>query len=313
MAARLVPQLRRRVGRTARSISGRLGATGLWEGASRSRPIQRNYESVGGRPRPGVIDLKEIPLQPWAQALLDARHARYLADEPYTRCKPSPAARSFGTAYGIELMNIPGTDRIYLFQTGGAHSYRVIYIDGRTHPTSVEPSAFGHSIGWWEGDTLFIDTVGIDESAWLERWAMPHTDRLHTIERVTRLDLNTLKYELTVDDPGAYTAQWTSGYTLRWTPNLETFEYSLSGEQLWPADDGRRRRRRDAHEPRRPLGAHSTNAGAFGSFACVAMSCSIQSSALFCLMNVSIFFLDAADCSALNSNVGVLPVARSSG
>ncbi|HEY6617725.1 MAG TPA: hypothetical protein VIZ32_24530, partial [Vicinamibacterales bacterium] len=207
---------------------------GLWEGAEPLATNPKNYESVGGRPRPGLVDLKEIPLQPWAQALLDARHARYLADEPYTRCKPSPAARSLGTAYGIELMNIPGTDRIYLFQTGGAHSYRVIYIDGRTHPTSVVPSAFGHSIGWWEGDTLVIDTVGIDESAWLERWAMPHTDRLHTIERVTRLDLNTLKYELTVDDPGAYTAQWTSGYTLRWTPNLETFEYICQENNYGP-------------------------------------------------------------------------------
>ena len=101
-------------------------------------------------------------------------------------------------------------------------------------PRHVEPSAFGHSIGWWEGDTLVIDTIGIDESAWLERWALPHTDRLHTIERVTRPDLNTLKYELTVDDPGAYTAPWTSGYTLRWTPNLETFEYVCQQNNYGP-------------------------------------------------------------------------------
>jgi hypothetical protein len=206
----------------------------LWEGAEPLATNPRNYESVAGRPRPGLVDLNAIPLQPWAQAVLDARHERFLADEPYTRCKPSPAARSFGTAYGIELLNIPGTDRIYLFQTGGAHSYRVVYIDGRSHPVTVEPSAFGHSIGWWEGDTLVIDTIGIDESAWLERWAMPHTDRLRTIERVTRLDLNTLKYELTVDDPGAYTAPWTSGYTLRWTPNVETFEYVCQQNNYGP-------------------------------------------------------------------------------
>jgi hypothetical protein len=210
------------------------GTTGLWEGAEPLATNPKNYESVAGRPRPGLVDLTVIPLQPWGQALLDARHARSLADEPYARCKPSPAARSFGTAYGIEVMNIPGTDRIYLFQTGGAHSYRVIYIDGRSHPATVEPSAFGHSIGWWDGDTLVIDTIGIDESAWLERWALPHTDRLHTIERVTRLDLNTLKYELTVDDPGAYTAPWTSGYTLRWTPNVETFEYVCQQNNYGP-------------------------------------------------------------------------------
>jgi hypothetical protein len=210
------------------------GATGLWEGAEPLATNPKNYETVAGRPRPGLVDLKDVPLQPWAEALLDARHARFLADEPYTRCKPSPAARSFGTAYGIELLNIPGTDRMYLFQTGGAHSYRVVYLDGRTHPARVEPGAFGHSIGWWEGDTLVIDTVGMDESAWFERWALPHTDRLHTIERVTRPDLDTLKYELTVDDPGAYTARWTSGYTLRWTPGLETFEYICQQNNYGP-------------------------------------------------------------------------------
>ena len=203
------------------------GATGLWDGAEPLATNPKNYETVAGRPRPGLVDLKEVPLQPWAKALLDERHARFLADEPYTRCKPSPAARSFGTAYGIELLNIPGSHRIYLFQTGGAHSFRVIYLDGRTHPARVEPSAFGHSIGWWERDTLVIDTIGIDESAWLERWGLPHTDKLHTIERVTRVDFNTLEYALTVDDPGAYTAPWTSGYTKRWSPNQETFDYAV--------------------------------------------------------------------------------------
>ena len=209
------------------------GQPGLWEGAEPLATNPKNYETVSGRPRPGLIDLEQVPLQPWAQALLDERHARFLADEPYTRCKPSPAARAFGTAYGVELLNIPGNP-IYLFQTGGAHSYRVIHMDGRTHPVNVSPSAFGHSIGWWEGDTLVIDTVAIDESAWVERWAMPHTSQLHTIERVTRLDFNTLKYELTVDDPGAYTAPWTSGYTKQWIPKQETFEYVCQQNNYGP-------------------------------------------------------------------------------
>ena len=210
------------------------GASGLWDGAEPLATIPKNYEMVAGRPRPGLVDLKDVPIQPWAQALVDARHARFLADEPYTRCKPSPAARSFGTAYGVELLNIPGTHRIYLFQTGGAHSYRVIYMDGRTHPVKPVPSAFGHSIGWWDGDTLVIDTIGFDESAWLERWGLPHTDRLHTIERVTRVDFNTMKYELTIDDPGAYTASWTSGYTKQWNSSQETFEYVCQENNYGP-------------------------------------------------------------------------------
>ena len=201
------------------------GQTGMWDGGEPLTTIPSNYERPGGQPRPGLVHLDTIPIQPWAKALLDVRHARFLADEPYTRCKPSPAARAFQTAYGIELLNLPGSGRIYLFQTGGAHSFRVIYMDGRSHPTIVEPSYFGHSIGWWDGDTLVIDTVGFNENAWLERWGMPHTARLRTVERVTRTDFNTLRYEITVDDPGAYTAPWTSGYTKRWNPGIEPFEY----------------------------------------------------------------------------------------
>jgi hypothetical protein len=166
-----------------------------------------------------------VPLQPWARALIALRNARALADEPYTRCKPSPGPRSFGTAYGVELLNLPGSNRVYLFMTGGSHSFRVIYMDGRTHPTNPEPSPFGHSIGWWEGDTLAIDTIGFNEGAWMDRYGMPHTDQLHMLERVTRVDFNTLNYEVTIDDPGAYTAPWTSGYTKQWESGTDLFEY----------------------------------------------------------------------------------------
>jgi hypothetical protein len=74
-----------------------------------------------------------------------------------------------------------------------------------------------------------IDTVGFNEGAWLDRSAMPHTDRLHTLERLTRLDFNTLNYEVTIDDPGAYNAPWTSGFTKRWEPGTKLFEYKCHG------------------------------------------------------------------------------------
>ncbi len=202
------------------------GQTGKWEGQEPLATDPNHYEARTGRgPRPARVHIDDVPLQPWARAIVKMRHDRFLADEPYTRCKPSPGPRSIGTAYGIELLNLPGSDRVYLFMTGGPHTYRVIYMDGRSHPTTPEPSYFGHSVGWWEGDTLVVDTVGFDESAWMDRSAMPHTSQLHMVERVTRPDFNTLDYEVTIDDPGAYTAPWTSGYTKQWEPGTEIFEY----------------------------------------------------------------------------------------
>ena len=59
----------------------------------------------------------------------------------------------------------------------------------------------------------------------MNRDALPHTDRLHLVERLTRSDFYTLKYEVTIDDPGAYTAPWTTGFSLQWTPGIELFEY----------------------------------------------------------------------------------------
>jgi len=80
-------------------------------------------------------------------------------------------------------------------------------------------------VGRWEGDTLFVDTIGFNEKVLIYNLGLPTTDRLHTIERFTRTDFNTIRYEITVDDPGAYTAPWKSGNYLRWQSGVESFEF----------------------------------------------------------------------------------------
>jgi hypothetical protein len=211
------------------------GESGKWEGQEPLATDPNHYEARTGRAlRPGRIHIDDVPLQPWARAIVKLRHDRFLADEPYTRCKPSAGPRSFGTAYGVEILNLPGSDRAYLFMTGGPHSFRVIHMDGRGHPTKVEPSYFGHSIGWWDADTFVIDTVGFNEGSWMDRSAMPHTSQLHMLERLTRTNFNTLDYEVTIDDPGAYTAPWTSGYTKQWEPGTDLFEYVCQENNYGP-------------------------------------------------------------------------------
>ena len=105
-------------------------------------------------------------------------------------------------------------------------------MDGRPHPTgdALRPTYLGHSVGKWEGDTLVIDTVGFNEKQWLAG-SYPTTDRLHLTERISRPNLKTLSYEVTVDDPGAYTASWTGRWTISpasastWVAGGEMFEY----------------------------------------------------------------------------------------
>jgi len=177
----------------------------------------------GGGQQTATSKSTEVPFQPWARALLADREVNQL--EPHTRCKPSGGIRQFLTPYGVEFVELPEIQRIFIFDIGGPHTYRTIYMDGRPHPDNLTPSYYGHSTGKWEGDTLVVDTVGYNETFWLDRRGIPTTEKLHTIERFTRTDSNTVKYEVTIDDPGAYTKPWNNGFNLRWEDGTELFEY----------------------------------------------------------------------------------------
>jgi len=214
-------------------LSAASGEKGLWH--PNGRPILSEPETdpaikdgqgrgaFSGPPFPGKPKQSEVPFQPWAKALYEYREANLF--EPHTRCKPSGGPRQFITPGGTEFVDIPETKTVYIFDENGPQTFRVIYLDGRSHPKDLIPSFYGHSIGHWEGDTLVVDTIGFNERFWMERQGSPHTDRLHLIERFTRTDANNMKIEITIDDPGAYTRPWTTGFFLRWGANEEFAEY----------------------------------------------------------------------------------------
>ena len=186
-------------------------------------PGRQGGAAGGGGNTTAGGDVPAIPFQPWAKAVYADRGINQL--EPHTRCKPSGGIRQFLTPYGVEFVDLPEIQRIFIFDIGGPHTYRTVYMDGRTHPANLAPSYYGHSVGWWEGDTLVIDTTGYNETFWLDRRGLPTTEKLRTLERFTRSDSQTIKYEVTIDDPGAYTQTWKTGFNLRWEEGTELFEY----------------------------------------------------------------------------------------
>lgn len=190
------------------------GQRGLWRNGG-------GTGAAGGAP----------PYQPWARAISDMRRAENL--EPHTRCKPSGGPRQFATPYGVEIVDIPDLQRIFFFDVGGPHTFRTIFMDGRAHPKDLVPSYYGHSIGKWEGDTLIVDTIGFNDKMWIDRGQAPHTEKLHLIEKFTRTDMNSMSYQLTVDDPDAYTEVWsTAVQTMRFAPTDELFEYICQDNNL---------------------------------------------------------------------------------
>ena len=143
---------------------------------------------------------------------------------------------------------------IFMLQEGNAHTYRQIFMDGRKHPVDPSPTWYGHSIGHWEGPTLVVDTIGLNDKFWLDGSGIQHTEQLHLVERCTRTDYSTMKREVTIEDPGAFTRPFTVTYTAKLgTPDSEIFEYiCIENNQyglaqgIQPADKGRSGKVRNA-------------------------------------------------------------------
>jgi hypothetical protein len=208
------------------SFTGTATEVGNWEGpadATIFSYVEKGKPLVPRASLPTNKTVDEIPFKPGMRELFMSRKSQ--ADDPHTRCKPSGGSRFWHTPYGIEIIDLPETKEVLFLHVGAPHSWRVVYLDGREHPKDLQPSWYGHSIGHWEGDTLVIDTVGFNERFWLTREGVPHTGQLHLTERLSRPNFNQLRYEATVDDPGAYTASWSGGWNLRWSAGNEPFDY----------------------------------------------------------------------------------------
>jgi hypothetical protein len=191
---------------------GKVDLTGPWVGGGSNGDIERD-----GGLKPG-----ELPLLPWARELRDKRLAK---DEPYVACLPMsvPRVNPYPWKFAMSYTS-KGLSHIYiLHETGDAGAHRVVYMDGRKHPEDLIPSWWGHSIGWWEGDTLVVDTVGYNDKFWFDSRGTPHTEQLHTIERYTRISWGRLRHQFWMEDPGALSKPVTLNFTARLLrPDLKT-------------------------------------------------------------------------------------------
>jgi hypothetical protein len=195
-----------------------------------------------------IIERKEegIPFQPWAKALYEYRIKTEQKDDPEGFCLPTsgPSATSNRTSSPWEFLQMPEQKRIIRIFQGQAHMWQVIYMDGRPHPQEAFdlPSWMGHSTGHWDGDTLVVDTVGFNEGNWLSVGGAVQTSQLHLIERFTRVDYINLRYEATIDDPGAYTRPFKIGWNLPWGAGQELVEVVCVENNkyptLYPTDEG---------------------------------------------------------------------------
>lgn len=101
------------------------------------------------------------------------------------------------------------------------HDVRMIPVDGSPHLPPNVRTWMGDSRGHWEGDTLVVDTTNYLPGVFMN----VSTDKLHVVEKLTRVGADTLKWEITVDDPGAWSKPWAAMIPLRHS-NDALYEYA---------------------------------------------------------------------------------------
>ncbi|MEP6962196.1 MAG: DUF6152 family protein [Acidobacteriota bacterium] len=186
--------------------------------------IAMNYEGILAN----IADAGKVaPFQPWAKALYVYRQKNFLKDDPMAVCLPPGGPRQFQAPYGIQFLEDPTRPRVFVLSRGGNRNWRHIDLDGRALPNGedVTPTFFGYSVGKWDGDTLVVQTAGLLERFWFSNGGLPHSESARLTERISRPDYDTLRYEVTIDDPGAYTRPWTSSFDLQWIPGDDADEY----------------------------------------------------------------------------------------
>jgi hypothetical protein len=135
------------------------------------------------------------------------------------RCISFGAPR-LGAGYNsyFQILQSP-KEAVILMET--IHDARMIPLDGSPHLPARIQTWLGDSRGHWEGDTLVVDTTNYKPGAFMNI----STGKLHVVERYTRTGPDTLKWEITVDDPGAWSKPWSAMVPLRHSKD-DLFEYA---------------------------------------------------------------------------------------
>jgi len=197
-------------------------------------------ELLKRKPEELIVTVEEPQMLPWAEEIYkttrevggkDPNAPREDADPWFSACMPfSPTALTLSPFIAVELRQFP--DVVLLFFGGtageGDHAVRRVYVDGRGHPPGVKPTWMGHSIGSYDGDTLVVDTIGLQGGRWIDWQGHPHTDALHLVERIRRVSQNSLEFEVTIDDPQAYKKPWTKKIVR---------QLATAGPRVWDATE----------------------------------------------------------------------------
>lgn len=151
----------------------------------------------------------KVPYQPWAAALREKHLEEYI--DPFGTCYPSGIPRQMYAPRGHHFLQSPGR---FAVVSEWAHVSRVIPTDASPHIGKDIRLYMGDSRGRWEGNTLVVETTNLTDKTWFDVVGHFHSEAMRVTERLTMIDLDTILYEATMDDPKVFARPWTMAFPL---------------------------------------------------------------------------------------------------
>jgi hypothetical protein len=195
-----------------RTADGKPDLSGIWRGPMVS-PYLRNI----------AADLKPSEIQPWARQVYQQHVFNLGADSPRAHCLPDPPPY-YHLAGNARIVQTAALTLIINEGVSNSGTTRTIHTDGRGLPEDPNPTWLGYSVGRWEGDTLVVTSNGFNDRTWLDFAGHPHSEALRTIERFHRRDFGHMDFEMTLEDPKAFTRPITFKADKTLVPDTELLE-----------------------------------------------------------------------------------------
>jgi len=216
-----------------RGPDGRPDVSGIWQVMnSAAWNIQDQNAEPGPHSAPwigipagrGVVDGNEVPYQAWARAKKDENYKNRRSLDPEVNCYLPGVPRITYMGLPFQIVQTPTyIGMLYEY----VHTVRHVYLDGSAHPPGPIEWWMGDSRGRWDGDTLVVSVRHFNADTWFDRAGNFHSEEMQLTERYSFFDRDTLRYEVTVEDPKVFTRPWKMSMLLyrRKEANVQLLEH----------------------------------------------------------------------------------------
>ena len=189
-----------------RTTFGQPDLQGIWKADSRAAYGLVTHHARDGMPAGvGVVQGDEIPYQPWAAAQQRENFIHRATADPLAQCFRPGAPRIMYLDFPFQIVQTPEYVAI-LFEWSSL--YRVVYLNNNETWDGIE-FWNGHSRGRWDGDTLVVEVTNHNDRTWFDMAGNFHSNALKVVERYTRVGPDSIRYEVTIEDPKVFTRPWT--------------------------------------------------------------------------------------------------------